>query len=120
MSDPFDRDVLDKADALLRRHAGAGEDATPVPVLTDLVDPGIATDPPAPADAVSALSGEVFQRVMTRVEERLAADLERRLAHHLAVQSQAVIAAALSDLRPELAATIRDAIAEALQARQVK
>ena len=54
-----DKDVLGKADALLRRHA-AGTEAGGVPVLTDLVH-----DPRAKA-AAEELAREIFTRVLAR------------------------------------------------------
>ncbi len=114
-----DKDILGKADALLRRHSvaapGGGSDTGGVPVLTDLVDAPQAA--PAPADD---LAREVFNRVMAEVEGRLASELERRLAEHLVPQVHAAVASAIGDLHQELANAIGDAVAEALKARNVK
>ena len=111
-----DKEVLDKADALLRRHAisspGAGSDTGGVPILTDLVDAGHAPQ--------GDLAREVFKRVMQEVEGRLAHDLEARLAQHLVPHVHATVAAALADLRQELANAIGDAVNEALAKRPVK
>jgi len=52
--------------------------------------------------------------VMQEVESRLAADLENRLALHLVPQVHAAVAAAVADLRQELAKAIGDAVSEAL------
>jgi hypothetical protein len=71
-----DKDVLGKADALLKRHGQGGSDPGGVPVLTELVH-----DPRAKA-AIEELSREIFNRVMAEVEGRLAADLEKRLVQH--------------------------------------
>lgn len=112
-----DKDILDKADALLRRHSGApgsGSETGAFPILTDLVD-----DPAAKA-ATEELAREVFNRVMAEVEGRLAADLENRLAQHLVPLVHAAVASALGDLRPELANAIGDAVTEALKKRPVK
>jgi|SRR5687767_1662728 len=109
-----DKDVLGKADALLRRHAASappGVDTGGVPLLTELVEP-------PPGEVNDALAREVFNRVMREVEGRLAADLEKRLAQHLVPQVQAAVASALGDLRQELANAIGDAVAEALSARK--
>ena len=110
-----DKDVLGKADALLRRHAvsgpASGADTGGVPLLTELVDT-------PPAEVNDALAREVFNRVMREVEGRLAADLEKRLAQHLVPQVHAAVASALGDLRQELANAIGDAVAEALSARK--
>ena len=108
-----DKDILNKADALLRRASIAppatGSDTGGVPILTDLVE--------APEDH-EALAREVFNRVMQQVEGRLAADLEKRLAQHLMPEVHAAVTSALGDLRQELANAIGDAVTEALNARK--
>jgi hypothetical protein len=108
-----EKDVVDKADALLRRHSiaapASGSDTGGVPILTDLVE--------SPEDN-EALAREVFRLVMAEVEGRLAADLEKRLAEHLVPEVHAAVASALSDLRQELANAIGDAVAEALSRRK--
>src|SRR5438477_12295287 len=108
-----EKDVLDKADALLRRHSiaapASGVDTGGVPILTELVE--------SPQDN-DALAREVFRLVMAEVEGRLAADLEKRLAEHLVPEVHAAVASALSDLRQELANAIGDAVAEALSRRK--
>jgi hypothetical protein len=119
MSDA-DKDVLGKADALLRRHSATGEDTGSVPVLTDLVD---AAEPAASEPATEAdprLAQEVLERVMAQVEGRLAAQLEQRVARDLSDQVHAAVAAALEGMRDDLGALVRDAVAEALEARRVK
>lgn len=123
-----DKDVLDKADALLRRHgpaAPAGSATGEYPVLTDLVDPGAAApqapaSPPASEDDAPALVREVVPRVIAEVERRLADDLERRLGQRLADQLQGAIGLAVAELRPELTRIVREALAEALRSRPVK
>jgi hypothetical protein len=111
-----DKDVLEKADALLRRHAAAavGIETGSVPVLTDLVDDE------SEAGAIAELSREVFRRVMAEVEGRLAVDLEARVAEHLVAQVHGAVASALGDLRQELANAIGDAVAEAVRQRRAK
>lgn len=113
-----EKDVLGKADALLRRHGGStgavGSDTGGVPVLTDLIDDPLAGDPSG------ALAREVFTRVMAEVEGRLAADLESRLRQHLVPHVHEIVAGAISDLRQELASAIGDALAEAYASRQAK
>ena len=109
-----DKDVLGKADALLRRHGTPGSETGGVPVLTDLIH-----DPKARA-ATEELARDVFNRVMAEVEGRLAADLEKRLVQHLVPQVHTAVASALGDLHQELANAIGDAVAAALKDRQVK
>ena len=107
-----EKDVLGKADALLRRHGPAGTETGGVPVLTDFVH-----DPRTRALA-DELARDVFKRVMAEVEGRLAADLEKRLVQHLVPQVHTAVASALGDLHQELANAIGDAVAAALKDRQ--
>jgi hypothetical protein len=121
-----EKDVLGKADALLRRHSIAppatASDTGSVPILTDLFDDAgaSATEVDLPLEPEDDLASEVFTRVMAAVEARLSADLERRLMHHLVPQVHAAVTSAVGDLRQELANAVGDAVAEALQRRQVK
>ena len=110
-----DKDVLGKADGLMRRHA-PGTDAGSVPTLTELVEvPGKPAQPP-----LSDLAREIFTRVIAEVEGRLAADLERRLLQHLTPQVHAAVASAVGDLHQELANAIGDAVTRALDSRHLK
>jgi hypothetical protein len=110
-----DKDILGKADGLMRRHA-ASTDPGEVPMLTELVD----LAPKAPAPLPSELAREIFTRVIEEVEGRLASDLERRLLQHLTPQVHAAIASAIGDLHQELANTIGDAVTRALESRNLK
>jgi hypothetical protein len=120
---PSDKDVLGKADALLRRHSVAppadGSQTGGVPVLTELVD-APAPEAPPPVELSSPIAQDVFTRVMAEVEGRLSADFERRFAQHLLPEVHAAVASAIDDLRQELANAIGDAVAEALARRNVK
>ena len=108
-----EKDVLGKADALLRRHSlpmpKTGSDTGGVPILTELID--------APEDK-DALAREVFTRVIAEVEGRFASELERKLSEHLVPEVHAAVASAIGDLRQELANTIGDAVSEALAKRK--
>jgi hypothetical protein len=105
----FEKDILNRADALLKRQARPGEsDTGAFPVLTDFVEDKAATD---------ELARDVYKRVMLQVEGHLAHDLEARLAQHLAPQIHAAVISALGDLRQELANAISEAVREAIAAR---
>lgn len=121
-----DRDILGKADALLRRHAphraGAGE-GTDVPVLTELITPGGPVAPPSaahPPPSRDSLTRELVAEVVNTVQARLAQDLERRLAQQVTTEVQAAVAAALGDLRQDIANAVGDAVAEALARRPIR
>jgi len=94
-----DKDVIGKADALLRRHSlaapGSPSDTGGVPLLTDLVP-----DPAALSEADAALAKEIAQQVRQEMEARLLAEIER--------------------MRTELGGALEAAIAEALARRQPK
>jgi hypothetical protein len=108
-----DKDILGKADALLRRHAGSspGADAADVPLLTDLIDaPAHAMPPSDPVER------EVFDRVIAEVEKRITTELERRVARSLVPQIHAAITSAVGELHKDIARAIN----EALKSRNVK
>jgi hypothetical protein len=121
-----DRDILGKADALLRRHVPprtGPADGADVPVLTELITPGGHAAPaPAPAcegGAASrdALARELVAEVVDTVQARLAQDLERRVAQQVTAEVQSAVAAVLGDLRQDIANAVGDAVAEALARR---
>ena len=111
-----EKDILGKADGLMRRHS-PGVDAATVPTLTEMVGPGAPATPPT---LHTDLAREIFARVMAEVETRLAADLEKRLNQHLVPQVHAAVASAIGDLHQELAHAIGDAINRALERRNLK
>ena len=125
-----ERDILGKADALLRRHAQARADEEPssdVPVLTDLVSPPsalpLAASGTAPASPTrpypnDKLARELVAEVVQAVQARLATDLERRLTQHLVAEVQASVSATLGDLRQDIANAVGDAVAEAIARRR--
>ncbi len=119
-----EKDLLGQADALLKRHSigppADGSETGGVPVLTDLVDAPPQEAPAEPGQLQDEMAREVFNRVMARVEGRLADELERRLTEHLIPQLHSAVASAIGDMHQELANAIGDAIAEAFERRQVK
>ena len=110
-----EKDILGKADGLMRRHA-SGADTGGVPTLTEMLDPGGQPVPPPQSD----LAREIFTRVIADVESRLASDLERRLLQQLTPQLHAAVAGAVRDLHQELARTVSDAVTRALESRHLK
>jgi hypothetical protein len=118
-----DKDLLEKADALLRRHALApGSETGTYPVLTDLVMPPDAAqpatpEPPATPPQDPGLRDEIVEGVLAELRTRLGADLEREVAESLAPRLRAAVKEALATLEDRLAAMVTDAVARALQER---
>ena len=96
--------LVQRVDALMKRHqeaAPAGED---LPVLTEVVDPSAAAGPAAlDAAAVEALSRELERAVLQRLENEL----------------QPALAALGEALRAALRETVAVAVARELQARKL-
>lgn len=113
-----DKDVLGKADALLRRHAiplpGASAESD-VPVLTELVDPT-----PPPAEPMSDLVRTVTEQVAIEVEARLTVGVERRVADELAAPLRAAVSAAMGGLRDQIASAVAEAVKQELERRRIK
>jgi hypothetical protein len=113
---PGDKDVIVKADGLMRRGAtGPGGETGAFPVLTDII--GDTARAAAIEEPDTDLAREIFSRVMAEVEGKLAEELERRLTQHLVPQVHTAVASALGDLHQELANTIGDAVTRALANR---
>ena len=120
-----DKDLIDKADALLRRHAlGAGGETGSYPVLTDLVVPPELKAPDEEGPAAPAHEGEdarlrdeIVARVLQELRTTLGVELEREVATALAPQLRAAVAEALAGLEPRLAGIVADAVARALRER---
>ncbi len=97
-----EKDILGKADGLMRRHTLAppatGSDTGAVPILTDFIETPVAQI--APAAATSTGPQDLAAIVMAKVEERLAAEMDR--------------------VRRELADTVAEALREALSRPPVK
>ena len=124
-----EKDLLEKADALLRRHALApGSETGTYPVLTDLVVPADAQEPATPQEAETppqaeappqdpALRDEIVEGVLAELRTRLGADLEREVAETLAPRLRAAVKESLAALEDRLATIVTDAVARALQDR---
>ena len=116
-----EKDLLEKADALLRRHALApGNETGTYPVLTDLVVPAEAqepanAEPETPQDP--ELRDEIVEGVLAELRTRLGADLEREVAETLAPQLRAAVKESLAALEERLGTIVTDAVARALQER---
>ena len=137
-----EKDLLDKADALLRRHAlGTGAETGTYPVLTDLVMPpdakadaeeapghapeeapghASAEAPAAPQEPEPGLHEEIVARVLAELRTRLGVDLERQVAETLAPQLRTAVKEAMAGLEDRLATIVAEAVSRALEDRPVK
>ena len=129
-----EKDLLDKADALLRRHAlGTGTETGTYPVLTDLVMPPdsradaaeAARDEPAQAPAAVHTPGpglheEIVAGVLAELRTRLGVDLERQVAETLAPQLRTAVKEAMAGLEERLATIVAEAVSRALEDRPLK
>jgi hypothetical protein len=112
--------LLKKVDALLKRHrdgaAGLGKHDLDVPILTDKVDDEPKASPPlrVPAKtatrkndkALEGLAADIYDRVLEKLNDRIAAQIERAI-HPILLQAG-------SDLKGDLMQSMSDAIADAL------
>ena len=123
--------LLHKVDALLKRHrSGATRAGThalaDIPVLTDMVDdekplpaPAVSATDPArsarPTDlALEGLAGDIFERVLEKLDDRIAAQFETRLTSQIKRAIDSTLLQVGTDLKQDLMNSVSDAIAEAL------
>ncbi len=102
MADP--NPLVERVDALLKRHQDAAPGRDDLPVLTEIVDPNKPAGPAAlDAAAVEALSRELERAVLARMENEL----------------QPALAALGEALRAALREAVAGAVARELQARKL-
>lgn len=102
MSDP--NPLVERVDALLKRHHDAAPGREDLPVLTEIVDPSNPAGPAAlDAAAVEALSRELERAVLQRLEDQL----------------QPTLAALGQALRVALREAVTGAVERELQARKL-
>lgn len=141
-----DDPLLNKMDALLKKHRGSGESAHSgppatapapgqppawLPVLTDVIErgtPPAATEaaPPPPAPAVErdapqdpAASDALAEQLMSELAPRLSEVMKKQVAAELRKNIDDTVANLLSQLDVNMREIVRDAVAEKLkQARK--
>lgn len=102
MSDP--NPLVQRVDALLKRHQEAAPGAEDLPVLTEVVDPNTPAGSAAlDAKAVEALSRELERAVLARLENEL----------------QPALAALGEAMRAAIREAVAGAVARELQARKL-
>ena len=102
VSDP--NPLVQRVDALMKRHQEAAPAGDDLPVLTEIVDPSASAGPAAlDAAAVEALSRELERAVLQRLENEL----------------QPALAALGEALRAALRETVAVAVARELQVRKL-
>ena len=115
-----EKDLLDKADALLRRHAlgPAGNETGTFPVLTDLVvPPELEQREERAQESEDGARDELVGRVLDQLRARLGPELERQVMETLAPQLRAAVAEALDGLQERLANLVAESVARALEER---
>ena len=105
--------LVERVDALLRRHQDpAGGDAD-VPVLTEVVDDERSARRPAvDAEALEALARELERAVL----ERLGPEVDRVIEEKLARTLAAVVGQSVDGMRSELAKNVTQMVREAVAA----
>jgi len=101
---PGTNPLVERVDALLRRHQEAAAGRGDLPVLTEIVDP----DKPRGAAAIDAAAVEALSR-----------ELERAVLQRLENELQATFAALSSALRAALREAVASAVARELQSRKL-
>jgi len=96
--------LVERVDALLRRHQEAAAGRGDLPVLTEIVDP----DKPRGTAALDAAAVEALSR-----------ELERAVLQRLESELQSTIAALSSALRAALREAVAGAVARELQSRKL-
>ena len=128
--------LLDKVDALIKKHRGPGEtppESAPegwLPVLTDVIQQGtlpaapvMAPPPPPPAASVADIPEEPPQTVTDTLAEQLLSELgpklsevmEKQVATELRKNLDETVAMLLSQLDVNMREIVRDAVAEKLK-----
>jgi hypothetical protein len=118
--------LLQKVDTLLKRHRtgamGLNERASlDAPLLTDIVDDETPAPPKAittnarPGDkALHGLAADIYERVLEKLEDRIAAQFERGLATQIERAVRTALQQVGTDLKDDLMNSVGDVIAEAL------
>jgi hypothetical protein len=96
--------LVERVDALLRRHQEAAAGRGELPVLTEVVDP----DQPRGAAALDAAAVEALSR-----------ELERAVLQRLESELQPTLAALTTALRAALREAVSSAVARELQSRKL-
>ena len=111
-------DILDKMDALMKKHGARVGDET-IPTLTDVIASGAARAglPALSAEQVEALAIEIYQHVLQNLDARINNELQQHLRPQLARMLEQVLERMLADLKNNIKSIVDDAIAHALDAQ---
>ena len=117
MAEPIPEDdrnpLVERVDALLRRHQDPAAAEADVPVLTEIVDDERGTRRPAvDAEALEALARELERAVL----ERLGPEVERVIEEKLARTLTAVLGQSVDGMRTELTQNVTQMVREAVAA----
>lgn len=98
--------LVERVDALMRRHKAGTKSEADVPVLTEIVDETQPAPPAVDAAALEALSRELERAVL----ERLAPELDRLIEHALKAVRAELGASASQMVREAVAASVARAL----------
>lgn len=131
--------LLDKMDALMKKHRGPGEtkpETAPegwLPVLTDVIhrgtpvaQPPIADPVPVPAASVaevspppsSSVTDSLAEQLLSELAPKLSEVMEQQVATELRKNLDETVATLLSQLDVNVREIVRDAVAEKLKSRK--
>lgn len=117
MAEPLPGDernpLVERVDALLRRHQDPAAGEADVPVLTEIVDEERGTRRPAvDAEALEALARELERAVL----ERLGPEVDRVIEEKLARTLTTVLGQSVDGMRTELTQNVTQMVREAVAA----
>lgn len=105
--------LVDRVDALLRRHQGSEGDDSDIPVLTEIVDDERARRrTEVDAAALEALAAELERAVLERLTPEVDRVIEEKLARTLA----GMLGQSVEGMRSELTQSVTQMVREAVHA----
>jgi AcrR family transcriptional regulator len=104
--------LVERVDALLRRHQDPAAGDGDVPVLTEIVDEHAPRRPAVDAEALEALARELERAVL----ERLGPEVDRVIEEKLARTLTSVLGQSVDGMRSELTRNVTQMVREAVAA----
>lgn len=139
MSSDSQNPLLDKMDALIKKHRGPGETPSEVapegwlPVLTDVIQrgtvpaapipvrsasPAVASVADAPAASPQTVTDTLAEQLLSELGPKLSEVMEKQVATELRKNLDDTVAMLLSQLDVNVREIVRDAVAEKLKSHK--